>query len=356
MRVLIDGLAITGDSLAIVAEHLVAGWDKLPDGDELHIVVGPGNEAPFPPDVIVHEVPFGKRAQLSRIRAQNRDLPRIAREIKADVVLGLLPTTTNARLPCPRVIIAYDLRHELRPQQFSRTNRLQRKISYTLGWRQSDGIAVISERTKADLLKARPWLAKRPLRVSLLGADHADAWPRDTSAAPYALAFGQYFNKNVDLVIDAWALLRDRGPVMPLTVVGLGQAARTAAQAKVEELGLTDLVRVLPWLSIEEFRGTFASASLVVFPSDFEGFGLPAAEAMRLGVPVVITPEPALLEITDGHATVMDGWDAVALADAVEASRSVTADQIEAARVFADRYTWEGAAAVVREVAVDVTR
>jgi glycosyltransferase involved in cell wall biosynthesis len=356
MRILFDGLAITGDSLAIVAEHLVTGWDKLPDGDELHIIVGPGNEAPFPSDVTVHEVPFGKRTQLSRIRAQNRDLPKLARELKADVVIGLLPTTTVARLPCPRVIMAYDLRHELRPQQFSRMNRAQRKISYTLGWRQSDGIAVISERTKADLLKARPWLAKRPLRLAWLGADHTDAWPRDSDAEPYALAFGQYFNKNVDLVIDAWALLRDRGPVMPLTVVGLGQAARTAAQAKVEELGLTDLVRVLPWLSIEEFRGTFASASLVVFPSDFEGFGLPAAEAMRIGIPVVITPEPALLEITAGHATVMDGWDAKALADAVVASRETTPDQIKAARVHADQFTWESAAADVRAVVVDATR
>ena len=123
MRILIDGLAITGDSLAIVAEHLVAGWDKLPDGDELHIVVGPGNEAPFPDSVTVHEVPFGKRTQLSRIRAQNVDLPRLARSLKADAVLGLLPTTTVAPLPCPRVIIAYDLRHELRPQQFSRMRR-----------------------------------------------------------------------------------------------------------------------------------------------------------------------------------------------------------------------------------------
>jgi len=352
MRILIDGLAITGDSLAIVAEHLVAGWDKLPDGDELHIVVGPGNEAPFPDSVTVHEVPFGKRTQLSRIRAQNVDLPRLARSLKADAVLGLLPTTTVAPLPCPRVIIAYDLRHELRPQQFSRMNRAQRKVSYNLGWRQSDGVAVISDRTRKDLLAARPWLAKRPLRLALLGADHTDDWLRKDTE-PYALAFGQYFNKNVDLVIDAWALLRDRGPVMPLTVVGLGQAARTAAQAKVEELGLTDLVRVLPWLSIEEFRGTFASSSLIVFPSDFEGFGLPAAEAMRIGIPVVITPEPALLEITAGHATVMDGWDASALADAVVASRETTPDQIEAAREFAQRYTWKNAAADVRAVIVD---
>lgn len=354
MRILIDGLAITGDSLAIVAEHLVTGWDKLPDGDELHIVVGPGNEAPFPDSVTVHEVPFGKRAQLSRIRAQNVDLPRLARSMRADVVLGLLPTTTVAPLPCPRVIIAYDLRHELRPTQFSRMNRLQRKISYTLGWRQSDGVAVISDRTRKDLVASRPYLAKRPLRLAWLGADHTDDWPRNDSG-PYALAFGQYFNKNVDLVIDAWALLRDRGPVMPLTVVGLGQAARTAAQAKVEELGLTELVRVLPWLSIEEFRGTFASASLIVFPSDFEGFGLPAAEAMRIGIPVVITPEPALLEITDGHATVMDGWDAEALADAVVASRDIDPDRVEAARVHAKRFTWENAAADVRAVVVDAT-
>jgi glycosyltransferase involved in cell wall biosynthesis len=352
VRLIIDALPITGDSGAIVTEHIVAAWAKL-GLDEIHVVAGPGLEAPLPDSVTVHELPYGKRAAVSRLRHQNVTLPKIARRIGADAVLGILPTTVATPLPCPRFVIGWDLRNELRPDQFTRLNRLQRWVSYNLGWRQAAAIPVISQRTKDDLLASRPWLAKRKdVPVVWLGGDHADGWPRDPNATPYALAFGQYGNKNPALVVDAWKLLADRGYDLPLTIVGLGAAAREHVQSLVQTHGIEHLVTVMPWLTIEEFRGTFASASLIVFPSDFEGFGLPAVEGMRLGIPVVITPEQALLEVTNGHATVMDGWDSAALADAVARARDVTPDQTAAAREWAAQFTWEATARGLRKAVV----
>ena len=355
MRILFDGLPITGSSLAIVIEHTLAGWQQLDEHDELHIVLGPDAELTVPESVTIHRVPFGRRAGLSRVRQQNVAVPRLARRLGADVVVGVLPTTTIAPLPCPRVIMAYDIRHELRPHQFSRKTLAMRKVSYGLGWRQADGITCISDRTRQDLLRSRPWLAKRPVRLNLLGADHVDTWPQDAHPEPYAIAFGQYGNKNVDLVLDAWRLQLDRGPVMPLVIVGLGNGPRAETQARIDELGLTDVVTPLPWLSDEQFRARFASADLVVFPSDFEGFGLPAVEAMRLGLPLVITPETALLEVTDGHAAVMDGWDAKALADAVDAALARTPEELEAARQHALPFTWRRTASDVRDLLAEVT-
>lgn len=354
MRLLIDALPITGDSGAIVTEHIVAAWAKL-GLDEIDVVAGPGLQAPLPDSVTFHELPYGKRAAVSRLRHQNFTLPKIARRIRADAVLGIVPNTTVAPLPCPRFVIGWDLRHELRPDQFSRVNLLQRWVSYNLGWRQAKAIPVISQRTKDDLLASRPWLAGRTnVPVVWLGGDHADNWPRDPDAAPYALAFGQYGNKNPALVVDAWKLLADRGYNLPLTIVGLGAAAREQVQALVDAHGIGHLVTVMPWLTIEEFRGTFASASLIVFPSDFEGFGLPAVEGMRLGIPVVITPEKALLEVSNGHSTVMDGWDSAALADAVARSQDVTSDQQAAARAWADQFTWESTARGLRAAITEV--
>jgi glycosyltransferase involved in cell wall biosynthesis len=112
---------------------------------------------------------------------------------------------------------------------------------------------------------------------------------------------------------------------------------------------LDDVVRVEPWLSTTEFQRTFTSASLVVFPSDFEGFGLPALEAMRLGIPVVVTPDKALLEVTGGHAIVMDGWDAAALAQAVPAARALDDAALAAGVGWASTFTWRRTASVVRQ-------
>ncbi len=149
-------------------------------------------------------------------------------------------------------------------------------------------------------------------------------------------------------MLDAWALLRGQGDVLPLVVVGLPADARDATAAAVRRRGLDEVVTLQPWLSTEDFQRTFTSASLVVFPSDFEGFGLPALEAMRLGIPVVVTPDAALLEVTGGHATVMDGWDAAALAAAVPVARAQSDEELSAGVEHAAGFTWERTASVVR--------
>ncbi len=112
--------------------------------------------------------------------------------------------------------------------------------------------------------------------------------------------------------------------------------------------GIGDLVTLRPWLDDHEFQQQFTSASLVVFPSDYEGFGLPAVEAMRLGIPVVVTPEPALLEVTGGLATVMDGWDAPALARAVPLARRTSAEDLRAGVEHVSTFTWQRTARDVR--------
>ncbi|MCU1659155.1 MAG: hypothetical protein JWO57_3811 [Pseudonocardiales bacterium] len=355
MRVVIDGLPISGMSLAVVVEHVLDGWQQLGVDDELHIALGPRAELPIPDSVVVHRVEFGRNDTAGRLRAQSFELPRLCRKVGADALFGVLPTTTLTPLPCPRVITAHDLRHELRPEQFSRRARTMRTVSYSAGFRQADGVVCVSERTKTDLLASRPWLRSRALGVALHGADHVDSWPTGRADEQYAIAFGQYGNKNVDLVLAAWTRLRARGDALPLVVVGLAAAERAAVQARVDRLGLSDAVTLLPWLSDGDFRERFASASLVVFPSDFEGFGLPVVEAMRLRIPVVITPDQALLEVSGGHATVTAGSDATALADAVTIALDTPPERIEAACRHTDDFTWARAAAQTRATVLAAT-
>jgi glycosyltransferase involved in cell wall biosynthesis len=349
MRVVIDGVPIRGTSLGVVVENLLKGWYQLDHDDELHIVVGPEGQVDVPPIVRVHPIHLGRYPTASRLHAQNVTVPGLCRELQADIMLGVTPATTVSRLPCPRAIIALDLRHELRPAQFSTKARVMRRASYAVGYRQAGAIACISERTRQDLLTAHPWLRRRLVRVALLGTDHVLSWPPQEPDGDYALAFGQWGNKNVDLVIDAWSLLHARGEAIPLMLVGLPAGARATVQSKVDGLHLSDVVTVLPWLADQPFHQLFASAGLVVFPSDFEGFGLPAVEAMRLGIPVVITPDPALREVTGGHATVMDGWGPESLARAFPRARALSLPDRDAATAHAAGFTWRSTAADVRE-------
>jgi glycosyltransferase involved in cell wall biosynthesis len=353
VRVVIDGLAIRGEnSLSIVSEHLLSAWQRIDGVDELHVLIRSDQTISVPADVSVHRVTFGRSELVSRLFAQSFRLPRLCRSLHADVLLGMLPTTALTPLPCPRVVIAWDFRYRLRPEQFSRKTLFLRRVSYAIGFRQADGVACISGRTKRDLLAFHPRLSKVPVRVTHLGADHVDAWPVRRDSNRYAIAFGHFSNKNVDLVLEAWSALhaRDGATTPTLRLVGVSAADRPRLQKSVAELRLADVVRVSPWLTDEDFREQFASSSLVVFPSDFEGFGLPAVEAMRLGIPVVITPEPALLEVTGGHATVVHGEGPDALARAVDAAWQVPAGDLDAARKYADRFTWANFASGVRSL------
>jgi glycosyltransferase involved in cell wall biosynthesis len=316
VRVLVNALPVRGTSLGVVTENLLQGWDE---SDEVHVVLRPGVELELPARMTVH--PVGGQ----RLLAMERTVPELCRRLGADAMLGVTPATTIGPLPCPRVIISLDVRHEMRPHQFSYRTRLLRGVSYGIGYRRADAIVTISHRTREDLLRVHPWLRRHTITVAQLGADHVLRWPRpDGSAGSYALAFGQWGNKNVGLVLDAWALLERGGGDPPALVI------------------------VKPWLDPDEFRRQFTGASLVVFPSDYEGFGLPALEAMRLGIPVVVTPDPALFEVTGGLATVMDGWDAAALARAIPVARTQSAEDLERGVKHASEFTWGRTAREVR--------
>jgi glycosyltransferase involved in cell wall biosynthesis len=347
VRVVVNAVPARGTSLGVVTENLLRGWVALGLDDELHLVARPGVGLDVPDGVRIHPVDG------SRLGAMDVRVPALCRHLGADAFLGVTPATTMAPLPCPRAIIALDLRHEARPQQFSPGRRLLRRVSYGIGYRQADAIVCISQRTHDDLLAAHPFLRSRRVTVAQLGADHVLAWPPPHQDGPrYALAFGQWMNKNVDLVLDAWAILHSRGEALPLVVVGLSEEARATVELGAVSRGISDLVTLRPWLDDHEFQGQFTSASLVVFPSDYEGFGLPAVEAMRLGIPVVVTPDPALLEVTGGLATVMDGWDADALARAVPLARQTGTDELRAGVEHASAFTWQRTAHDVRAALV----
>ena len=242
MRVVVNAVPARGTSLGVVTENLLRGWIGLGLEDELHLVVRSGVELEVPDGVRVHPVDG------SRLRAMDIGVPALCRRLRADALLGVTPATTMAPLPCPRTVIALDIRHELRPQQFSLRRRLLRRISYGIGYRQADAIVCISQRTHDDLVAAHPFLRSRRVTVAPLGADHVLTWPPRRPGPEYALAFGQWGNKNVDVVLDAWAILRSRSEAMPLVVVGLPAEGQAAVEAGAAARGIGDLVTVRPWL------------------------------------------------------------------------------------------------------------
>jgi glycosyltransferase involved in cell wall biosynthesis len=357
VRIVVDAIPVVPfGGYAVTLAALLRGWERLDTDDEIHVLVGEGADLGLPDSIDVHRFRVGRPELARRIVVQSRAARRVCGEVGADVLLAAIPTTGVTPVGCPKVITVHDLRHELLPEQFSRGRRLLRKLSYGIAYRQAAGVICISERTRADLLRLHPRLREKPVFTVHWAADHVDDWPRaelSPGGDGYALAFGHFPNKGVDRVIDAWEILRARGEARPLRLVGLSSSDRERVLERLRAAGLDGLITPLPWLDDEAFRATFTAADLVVFPSDFEGFGLPAVEAMRLGIPLVISRDPALLEVTGGEATVVAGDDPASLASAVSEASATSQQQLDLARAHVAR-TWEDAARETRAALAQV--
>lgn len=351
VHVLFDAVAVRTGSAAIVVSHLIRGWREAFPADRLTVLTGPeGPDFELAEDVALHVATPPVPGPAGKAWLRSRAVRRVAAELGVDAVVSGVPASGLFGSKVPRGVILYDLRHELRPEQFSAKTRAARRLSWWWSIRRADGVYTISERTLDDFRDRHPRLAGKGVAAQL-GSDHAEAWrgTRTPGESPYALAFGHFGNKNAHAVIRAWAPFSAEHPEWTLRLVGMGSSDRATASRLVHDLALGNHVDLAPWLDDDEFAATFAAASMVVFPSDFEGYGLPAAEALRLGIPVVVSPDPALREVTGGHAAVAASVEADDLAAAMREALAFDAAHLAAGRAYADTFTWARTARTVRD-------
>lgn len=166
----------------------------------------------------------------------------------------------------------------------------------------------------------------------------------------YVLFFGRLdvFQKGLDTLIRAYALLRARHPDVPLLVAGRGKDG-AAVESLARELGVADGVRMLGPVSDARRLDLLAGARVLLMPSRFEGFGLVAAEAMAAGVPVVATRAGALPEVVDeprgGVLVPVDDPEALAEAAAALLDDDGRRAQLSReARESARRFRWSSVA------------
>lgn len=175
--------------------------------------------------------------------------------------------------------------------------------------------------------------------VSLNGVDH-DVFQPDPSVARDAdhlvtLASADVPIKGLDVLIDALAVLKSRGASPKLTVVG--RLREGPAKQALTRSGLMDRVEFVSGLSQDALIALYRRATIFVSASRFEGFGLPAAEAMACGAPVIVSDGGALPEVAGEAGVVTPAEDAGALADALYEVLSDAGRRAQMSKASADR-------------------
>ena len=159
--------------------------------------------------------------------------------------------------------------------------------------------------------------------------------------------------KNVGVLLDAYAtLLNRRADLPPLVLAGPSTPEAGAVLARLNRPPLQGRVRTTGYLTKAELRGYYEGARVLVLPSLDEGFGLPALEAMTVGVPVVVADRGALPEIVEGAGLLVDPSEAAAVANAIE--RMITDEDLALRCVDrgferAAAYSWRASADQLRQ-------
>lgn len=218
--------------------------------------------------------------------------------------------------------------HDVR-RLYSECSLLERQM-YSLSLHNTlanaDRIITVSEAMKSEILAFYP-----DARVSVIynglqynefsavantdfeGVRNRFALPRE-----FLLSVGHFERrKNYPRLLDAIALLRDRGMDCHLVIVGNDSGERLLIEDKLAALNLSSRVTILSGLSDIEVRCIYKLSNLFIFPSSYEGFGIPILEAMASSVPTVLSDIPVFREITENRGIYFPHDDVEAMADAI---------------------------------------
>lgn len=270
-------------------------------------------------------VPVNARNRVQWVLGEQTLLPALAARAGVDLVHSLA-STAPAWGRFRRVVTVHDLIYARFPETHGGLREKGMRVLVPLGVRRSDRVTADSHSTRDDLIAL---LGMDPRRIDVvpLGLGTVQrARPLDERAVRAHLGLGERpvalslsakrAHKNLAALIGALGRIpAERRPVLVLP--GYPTPYESELRARATALGVAEDVRFPPWLSNEELEGLWAIARAFVFPSLYEGFGLPVLEAMARGVPVACSNASSLPEVAGDAALLFDPRDEAAIAAAL---------------------------------------
>ncbi|MBP0029835.1 glycosyltransferase family 1 protein [Roseofilum sp. Guam] len=258
----------------------------------------------------------GAKGHLKRLFWTQFRLPKLYRQLQGNLLFSPLPEAPLYQ-GCRFVVMV----HDLIPLRFpERRSPLTLYCQYYLPQVLNQATHVIcnSQATANDIVDYFSIKADRITPI-LLGYDRDQFQPLNLPLSNYFLYVGRHANyKNLHRVIEAFAKL-PHDQEYELWLVGPSDRRYTPSLiAQINELGVTKQVKFLDYVSSEELPILMNQAIALIFPSLWEGFGLPVLEAMACGTPVITSNYSSLPEITADAAILVDPYQVLEMTAAME--------------------------------------
>lgn len=321
----IDARALSSPGTGPYTRHLVRALAEVDDENRYRLLVGPDDQGEFD-DLPERFETLTERAPVHSWRESATLSWRLWR--RGIDVYHATHYSLPASLPCKTVVTVHDIVHLLYPE-FMRSGwaffNAQRRIRRALG--RADRIITNSQNTRTDLIehyrvdsrKIRRIYPGVPERAGLGERQVGDVLASYGIERPFLLFVGAPMRrKNLDNTVKAFARALESSSI-DASLVCLDGRENTGfkMRQRAEQLGISDKVRLLDAVDDADMPVLYESAELFLYPTLYDGFGVPVIEAMAAGTAVVASTTSTLREIAEGYAQLVDPLDVSALAAAI---------------------------------------
>lgn len=262
-------------------------------------------------------------------------------KLNLDILHFTLQTIQNylQDLPVKKIISIMDIQQEYFPEFFTKAELQERRSAYSSSCECANEIIAISEFTKNTIIE-KFQIPKSKVTTVYLNYDDEVF---NQNVKPATLSYSPFFyypaatwpHKNHLALIDAFAIFHKDNEGYQLVLSGIQKQKSDEISKKIKELKLNSHIHMLGYLELKELPRVFKQAYTLVFPSLFEGFGIPMIEAMSVGCPVIASNTTSIPEVA-GNAALY--FDPTSVSDIAEAMQMIIRDNTRREQLVVNGY------------------
>ncbi len=333
MRIVISLLHLTSDNLGgswTYSYNLLRGLQYLSKSDEINVLVNQNALSLFSDiHLKIIPIPINAESRVRRVAWEQFYLFRFLKKLAPDV-LHATGNTLPLGSTCPTVVTVHDFQYRYFPENFTFPRRNYLRIMAPMALRIASKVICVSNDTKQDAITLGKIKEEKITVIYEAGlwkeelcqaTESSMLKQRYNISSPILLSVGSlYPHKNLSRLIQSYAMISDQIP-HDLVIIGdpqlMGPILRKIILCEMRGKDL-ERVKVTGFINRNDLLGFYCMADAFVFPSLFEGFGIPALEAMECGCPVIAAQARALPEIIDCAGKYFDPLNILDMADAIK--------------------------------------